>query len=61
MYGPLMYYGPLDDPPDPVIGVCECGKSEEDCWGYCYEYGLLQQTDPLTGEHPLPLGSENWL
>lgn len=55
MYGPPIYYGP----PELPIGTCECGQSEEDCGGDCYQYGLLQLTDPATGEHPLPLGSEH--
>lgn len=60
MYGPRMYYGPLDPgPEDHPIPDCECGRSGEDCHGDCYEYSLLQLTDPVTGEHPLPLGSED--
>lgn len=46
------------DPPEPEIGVCECGESEEDCGGECYEYSLLCQTDPVTGEHPLTIHPE---
>lgn len=55
------YYGPLDPGPvDDLIGDCECGQSEEDCDGGCYPNSLLQLTDPVTGEHPLPLGSEDY-
>lgn len=56
MYGPLMYFGPLDEP----VRFCECGQSTEDCDGGCYSASLLQQTDPLTGEHPLPLGTDDY-
>lgn len=48
--------GPEDDYPE--FGICECGKSEEFCDGDCYEYSLLQQTDPVTGEHPLSIYPE---
>lgn len=51
----------LPRPEDPEAGFCECGQSAEDCGGDCYAYSLLQQTDPVTGEHPLPLGSEDGL
>lgn len=56
MYGPPEYYGPPEEP----IGDCECGLSEEDCDGGCYSYSILQLTDPVTGQHPLPLGSEDY-
>jgi len=55
MYGPDYY----TDPPEYPIGLCECGKSEEDCRGDCYEYSLLQQTDPVTGEHPLSIHQDD--
>jgi hypothetical protein len=57
MYGPLMYFGPID-PAELPIGFCECGQSEEDCSGDCYQNGLLQLTDPVTGEHPLSIHAE---
>lgn len=56
-YGPRLYFGPID-PAELPIGNCECGLSEEDCGGDCYSYSILQLTDPVTGEHPLPIGSD---
>lgn len=53
VYGPRLYFGPADEPPEPVIGLCECGQSEEDCAGDCHSYSMLQLVDPVTGERPL--------
>lgn len=59
MYGPVLHYGPPDPgPEDRPIPDCECGLSGEDCHGDCYPNSLLQLTDPVTGEHPLPLRFE---
>ena len=54
MYGPDYY----TDPPEPEIGLCECGESEEDCWGDCYPYSILQLPDPETGEFPMSIHQE---